>query len=75
MQKRIPFLDLEEWVNEPLADDVCCLDNDNEKKRLRLSDKQTWQEIMKLTGVTNSSDFQNLDKDQQRETISILKDA
>ena len=72
---RIPFKCLEKWVNEPLADDVCFLDNDKEKPRLRLSDEQTWQEIMRLTGVTNSSDFQKLDKDQQRETLSILKDS
>lgn len=51
------------------------LDNDKKKPRLRLSDEQAWQEIMRLTGVTNSSDFQKLDKDQQRETLSILKDS
>ena len=71
----MPFKCLEKWINEPLTDDVCFLDNDNEKPRFRLSDEQTWQEIMRLTGVTNSSDFQKLDKDQQRETLSILKDA
>lgn len=59
----------------PLSPDVCFLDNDKEKPRLGLSDEQTWQEIMRLTGVTNSSDFQKLDKDQQRETLSILKDS
>lgn len=58
---RKPFLDLEESVNKPLADDVYCLDNDNERPRLRLSDDQTWQKIMKLTEVTNSCNFQKLD--------------
>ena len=47
---RIPFQDLEEWVNEPLGNDVCCLDNDNESPRLRLSDDQVWQEIIKIAG-------------------------
>ena len=50
-----------QWVNEPLADDVCCLDNDNERPRLRLSDDQVWQEIIKIAGVTCSSDFNIVD--------------
>ena len=58
---RIPFKELEEWVNDPLDDDVNCLDNDNEKPRYRLSDDQVWQQIIKLTGVTNSSDFNKVD--------------
>lgn len=70
---RIPFKDLEEWVNDPLDDDVNCLDNDNEKPRC-LSDDQVWQQIIKLTGVTNSSDFQKLNKDKQRETLRTLLD-
>ena len=32
--------------------------NDNERPRLRLSDDQVWQEIIKIAGVTCSSDFQ-----------------
>ena len=71
---RIPFKELEEWVNDPLADDICCLDNDNEKPRYRLSDDQVWQQIIKLAGVTNSSDFQKLNKDKQRETLRTLLD-
>ena len=70
---RISFKELEEWVNDPLPDDVCCLDNDNETPRVRLSDDQVWQEIIKLTGVTNSSDFQKLDKTKQREAIAQLR--
>ena len=69
---RIPFKDLEEWVNDPLDDEINCLDNDNETPRLRLSDDQVWQQIIKLTGVYNSSDFQKLDKDIQRETLRTL---
>lgn len=64
--KRISFKELEEWINEPLAEDVCCLDNDNEQPRLRLSDDQVWQKIIKYTGVYNSSDFQKLDKDKKK---------
>jgi hypothetical protein len=48
--------------------------NDNEKPRYRLSDDQVWQQIIKLTGVTNSSDFQKLNKDKQRETLRTLLD-
>jgi len=69
---RIPFKDLEEWVNEPLDDDVQCLENDNERPRLRLSDDQVWQEIIKIAGVSNSSRFQLLDKEKQRETLRML---
>lgn len=71
---RIPFEDLEAWVNEPLSDDVCCLDNDNEKPNVRLSDDQVWQQIIKLTSVTNSSDYQKLDKEIQRESLRKLLD-
>ena len=71
---RITFKELDEWVNDPLDDDVCCLDNDNEKLRYRLSDDQVWLQIIKLTGVTNSSDFQKLNKDKQREILRTLLD-
>ena len=71
---RIAFKDLEAWVNAPLPDDYNFLDNDNERPRLRLSDDQVWQQIIKLIGVTNSSDFQKLNKDKQRETLRTLLD-
>lgn len=71
---RIPFKDLEEWVNDPLDDEVQCLDNDNEKPRLRLSDDQVWQEIIKIAGVSNSSSFQQLEKEKQREALRMLLD-
>lgn len=64
---RIPLSDLEAWVNVPLPDDYNFLDNDNERPRLRLSDDQVWQEILKIAGVTCSSDFQKIDKTKQRE--------
>jgi len=72
--RRIPYTDLEAWVNDLLPDDAHFLDNDNEKPRYRLSDDQVWQQIIKLTGVTNSSDFQKLNKDKQRETLRTLLD-
>lgn len=71
---RIPFKDLKEWVNEPLDDEVQCLDNDNEKPRLRLSDDQVWQKIIKIAGVSNSSSFQQLEKEKQREALRMLLD-
>jgi hypothetical protein len=71
---RIPLNDLEAWVNDPLPDDYNFLDNDNEKPRLRLSDDQVWQQIIKLTGVQNSSSFQKLNKEIQRESLRQLLD-
>lgn len=71
---RIPLNDLEAWVNDPLPNDYNFLDNDNERPRLRLSDDQVWQEIIKYAGVGNSSDFQKLEKGKQRETLRTLLD-
>ena len=71
--RRIPFTDLEAIVNEPLPDEVCCLDYDNEKPKLRLSDDQVWQHIIQLTNTTNASDFQRLEKDLQHETLRELR--
>ena len=65
---------MDEWVNDPLPDDANYLDNDNEKPFLRLSDDQVWQRIIELTGVRNSSDFQKLDRDKQKETLRTLRD-
>lgn len=50
------------------------LDNENERPRLRLSDDQVWQEIIKLAGVTCSSDFQKLERQLQRETLGQLRE-
>ena len=63
-----------QWVNDPLDDDVNCLDNDNEKPRYRLSDDQVWQQIIKIAGVTCSSDFQKLDKTKQLEALGLLRE-
>ena len=71
---RIPFNDLEDLVNDLLDNEYQCLDNDNEKPYLRLSDEQVWQHIIKIAGVYNSSSFQELDKEKQRETLRALLD-
>lgn len=70
---RIPYTDLEVWVNAPLPDNAHFLDNDDEKPKLRLSDDQVWQQIIKIAGVTSNSDFQRLDKTKQREAIGLLR--
>ena len=71
---RIPFIELDALVNVPLDDDCNFLDNENEQPRLRLSDDQVWQQIIKITGVTCSSDFQKVDKTKQREALGLLRD-
>lgn len=71
---RISFNDLEDLVNDLLDNEYQCLDNDNEKPYLRLSDEQVWQHIIKIAGVYNSSSFQELDKEKQRETLRALLD-
>ena len=70
---RIPFKELEEIVNEPLADDMNCLEIEG-TSRLRPSDDQVWQQIIKIAGVTSSSDFQKLDKTKQREALGQLRE-
>ena len=60
--------------NDPLPDDYNFLDNDNEKPRLRLSDDQAWEQIIMLTGVTCSSDFQKLERQLQREALGQLRE-
>ena len=72
--RRIPYADLEAWVNEPLPDDAHFLDNDDEKPKFRLSDDQVWQQIIKIAGVTCSSDFQKLDKTKQKEALGQLRE-
>ena len=66
--------ELQAWVNEPLSDDVCCLDNDNEMPNVRLSDDQVWQQIREMVNVTNSSAFQHLPNDKRREVFLVLKE-
>lgn len=61
-------------MNDPLPNDAHFLNNDDEKPKFRLSDDQVWQQIIKITGVTCSSDFQKLNKTKQREAIGQLRE-
>ena len=54
--------------------DVCCLDNDNEQPKLRLSDDQVWQQIREMVNVTNSSAFQHLADNTKRTILKDLKE-
>ena len=46
-----------------------CIDT-AEREQARQS--HVWQHIIELTGVRNSSDFQKLDRDKQRESLRRL---
>lgn len=71
---RIPFTELEAWVNEPLPEDVYCLDIEGNSRR-RPSDDQIWTLIKEKTGVTNNSAFQQLDNDTKQQVFLELKDC
>lgn len=71
--RRIPFEDLEALVNEPLADDIYCLDIEG-PSRGRPSDDQVWAYIKDETGVTNSSAFQQLDSETRCRVLKELKE-
>lgn len=60
--------------NEPLADDVYCLDIEGSSRR-RPSDDQIWLKIKDKTGVTNSTSFQQLDENKREEILLELKDC
>lgn len=70
---RIPFSNLEVWVNELLTDDICCLDIEGSSRR-RPSDDQIWLKIKEKTGVTNCTAFQQLDDYKREELFLELKD-
>ena len=71
---RIPFIELEAQVNEPLPEDVYCLDIEGNSRR-RPSDNQIWALIKEKTGVTNNSAFQQLDNDTKQQVFLELKDS
>ena len=71
--RRIPFADLEALVNEPLADDIYCLDIEG-ASRGRPSDDQVWAYIKDETGVTNSSAFKQLDDETRCRVLKELKE-
>ena len=61
-------------VNDPLDDDVYCLDIEGSSRR-RPSDDQVWLKIKDKTGVTNSTSFQQLDENKRKEMFLELKDC
>lgn len=71
---RIPFRDLEEWVNDPLDDDVQCLEIEKPVFS-KPSDDQVWMLIKELVGVTNSTAFQQLADETKRNILKQLKDS
>ena len=71
--RRIPIDELEAFVNEPLPEEVVCLDNDDEEPKARLSDDQVWQDILSLAHITTAMGFQQLDKNQQKDILRELR--
>ena len=69
---RIPYSDLDGLVNEPLSDDVACLDIEDASKS-RPSDDQVMLLIKEKTGATNSSAFQQLPADTKKSVLIELK--
>lgn len=71
---RIPFKELEEWVNDPLDDDIQCLEIEK-KVYSKPSDDQVWLQIKEQTGATNSAAFQQLADEIKRNILRELKDS
>ena len=69
---RVSFDELNELVNEPLSDEVACLDIEDASKG-RPSDDQVMMLIKEKTGVTNSSAFQQLPTDIKKSILVELK--
>ena len=59
---------------DAIVSDICCMDNDNEKPNVRLSDDQVWQQIREMVNVTNSSAFQHLADNTKRTILKDLKE-
>ena len=70
--KRLPFDELKEWVDEPLEDDISCIDIED-ISRGRPSDDQVWLMIKEYTGATNSNAFQQLEDEIKRDVLKTLK--
>ena len=71
---RIPYKELEEWVNDPLDDDVQCLEIEK-KVFSKPSDDQVWLMIKEQTGATSSTTFQQLADEIKRSILKQLKDS
>lgn len=69
---RIPLNELSELVNEPVSDEVACLDIEDASKG-RPSDDQVMMLIKEKTGATNSSAFQQLPTDIKKSILVELK--
>ena len=69
---RIPLNELSELVNEPLSDDIVCLDIEDASKG-RPSDDQVMMLIKEKTGATNSSAFQQLPADIKKSLLIELR--
>ena len=69
---RVSFDELNELVNEPLSDEVACLDIEDASKG-RPSDDQVMMLIKEKTGATNSSAFQQLPADIKKSILVELK--
>ena len=69
---RIPYNELDVLVNEPMSNDVACLDIENASTG-RPSDDQVMLLIKEKTGATNSSTFQQLPDDIKRSVLIELK--
>ena len=70
--KRTPLEELQAWVDDPLGDDVACLEMEG-SSRVRPSDEQVWQTIQARLGVSNMADFQQLAAEDKRRVIRLLK--
>ena len=70
---RIPYNELCELVNDPLSDDVACLDIEDASKG-RPSDDQVMLLIKEKTGATNSSAFQQLPDEIRKLVLIELKE-
>ena len=66
------FEELTELVNEPLSDDVACIDMEDASKG-RPSDDQVMMLIKEKTGATNSSAFQQLPAEIKKSVLIELK--
>lgn len=69
---RIPYSELSDLVNEPLSDDVFCLDIEAAFKGRPSDDHVMWL-IKEKTGATNSSAFQQLPDETKRSMLIELK--
>jgi hypothetical protein len=69
---RVSFDELDELVNDPLSDDIVCLDIEDASKG-RPSDDQVMLLIKEKTCATNSSAFQQLPADIKKSVLVELK--